>query len=152
MIVEHSFVTTRPAIDLLTEAKETLAKLGFIPEPSHQPGEVTAQRGCRNPRRAADVTRLPQRARVVYDRGLVMVAASVEPKGRERAQHRELLLSLALAIEERLAGAATRQAVEAWQQFNARIKRRTRIRNWSVAAFIALIGAAIIFAVVFGGR
>lgn len=153
MIVEHSFVSTRPGVELLTQARALLGTLGFIPEPSSDPGEVAAKRGCRVARRASDVTRLPQRARVVYDRGLVAIAASIEPKGgRERPQHRELLLSLALAIEEQLAGAATRKALDAWVSFNAKIKRRTRIKLWCTAAFLFLLLAAFITAMAIATR
>jgi hypothetical protein len=91
VVIEHSFVTTLPSTQALTAASEMLTKAGFVAEVQEgfRLGEtdwtvLQMKRGKKSVARAKDPTQCPQRIRLDWDRGRVTVAASIQPKVRQR--------------------------------------------------------------------
>jgi hypothetical protein len=127
MVIEHVFVSTLPATDVLAGATAYLAARGFQArrESDFQIGlqEWTAmemQRGKTNANRARSIAQLPQAVRVEYDRGRVTVALSIAVNStwggnstftfsgglvenrKKMRLHTELLLAIAKGLEQLL--------------------------------------------------
>jgi hypothetical protein len=87
MVVEHTFITTLESHDVIRMAWELLISRGFGPLPPQEmalrpqgPNVVELRRGRERPDGAKSVLELPQFVRVEWDRGRVVVAASITPR------------------------------------------------------------------------
>jgi len=103
MVVEDDFVTTLDA-----DAALSLAHDGFAPPPAPQSPSplsfIHVRRGRRRPGRYTRLRELPQEVRLEYDRGRVNIAASIEPRGRDRYVHAELLVAIVATLRLLLTG------------------------------------------------
>ena len=79
MVIEHTFISTLPAEEIMQRAKAYLAARGFARLPSDGKTHVLEmERGARRAAKATSIADLPQRVRVDYDRGRVSVAGLIE--------------------------------------------------------------------------
>lgn len=151
MIVEHDFITTRPAGEALESARELMADFGFSLLGPAGVESVQFTRGRKDPRRAVYcLQEQPQRAAVTFDRGRITVAASIEPYGKPRDLHRELLLTLAMLLEAGITvGADPAKLHSRWEDLHQRIRRdnfRRRLpRDLLVVSFLLLVMGALVF-------
>lgn len=145
MILEHSFVTTRGEHGVLQDARDALLSLGYAPEPEQPPSSVCSRRGSTKASRAKDITRLPQRVRIGFDRGLVTVAASLEVYGKEKDTHRQLLLALATLMEAHLGRGQPLAPIRSdWDRMHDDIQRRARRKHRITLAIALIIVGAIV--------
>jgi hypothetical protein len=144
MIVEHSFVTTIEEPQAMEQATNFLRMLGF------RPAGENSRRSWWRPRRSRLQRGLPsdfipREVKIEYDRGRVTAAIGIEPRGKPRKLHQDLLLAVVSGLEKLLAGqAAPEQAAADWQ---AIVTRRRRVVFWTQVVFVALVlafGAGVI--------
>jgi hypothetical protein len=153
MLVEHTFITTRPASDALDAAGALLAGLQFFVENPHEPTANASRqwrRGKLLARRATYLADLPQRVRIDFDRGRVSVAGFVELRHQRQHAARDVMVAITVALEQLLAQqkpveTASAQAL-ALQARVSRIDRTRRIILWSAVGAPVLLGlAALLF-------
>ncbi len=150
MVLEHAFITTADAPEVIEDAASFLEDLGFlvvvISETSLQ-----ARRGREKASKAKKVSELPQIVRIDFDRGRVSVGASIEEQRKAGDLHRMLLQVTARSLESLLARGMT--PPEARLQWNAvdeqiekdaaAMRRRSRILLF-VLLLILLIPVALV--------
>jgi hypothetical protein len=155
MIVEHTFITTRPAQDALNAAETLLASLHFAPSGDQSALAREWRRGGTTARRARGLSDLPQRIRLEFDRGRVSVAGSVELRRKQQRSPRDAMVAITVALERLLAdnqppdtAAADARASQARLE---RIDRNWRIAGWCILLIPVILIAATV-AWHFGGR
>jgi hypothetical protein len=179
MVVEHTFITTLEGHDALRMAWELLLSRGFSPLPQQEmaarppaPNAVELRRGRENPERAKSIVELPQFVRVEWDRGRVVVAASITPRtwmGRQytpgsmitkaidtRQPDQENMLlaiihSLEMLLAHRRPPAECVAGLDQLQHHLVQQARRARRRGWLIVGgvVLALIGFIIFAATTF---
>lgn len=89
MVIEHTFVTTLEAGDAMRLAADFLSRHGFVTDGQNafQIGQtewtsLEMHRGKTSIRRCAGVIERPQKVRVDFDRGRIVVAAMIESRRR----------------------------------------------------------------------
>jgi hypothetical protein len=181
VVVEHSFVTTLESADALRRASDFLKLHGFeaLTGGAFQIGQagwttLEMRRGRRNAARAKSISQLPQSIRLDFDRGRIIVAASITPSSiwggsswtrigfgldrgvpevaKKMRVHADLLTAIANGLELHLAkgvqapiAAAQWSAIETYIQHLARKRRR---RQWLLGLLIILIFAALVAVIV----
>lgn len=118
---------------------------------------VEYARGKSNPRSAIyRLERQPQRVLLEYDRARVNVAVSIIPYGKITALHKELLLTVARAMEVQLSDQSDPQEIRtAWDGLHAKIKKanfRKRLPRDIILGCVLLILLAGIIAAVVSSR
>jgi hypothetical protein len=120
VIVEHTFITTRPEPDAFAAAHDLLTLLKFQPAPDPV-GAREWSRGKKHARQTDTMTQLPQRVRMDFDRGRVSVAGSVELRHKRQLEARDTMVAITVALEQLLAhgqpmaaAAADALAKQAW--------------------------------------
>ncbi|MEW6249264.1 MAG: hypothetical protein AB1716_01340 [Planctomycetota bacterium] len=156
MIVEHTFITTLEPGECERLATGLLEACGFRRDSAAQ-GGLEFRRGAKSPEKAGRPDLAPQTVRVEYDRGRVVVAASLTPARKPSPEQRDLLLTVAGALEAVLAqGRAVDEAQEPWlavhQRIAARVRRRDRQVNFLVGGIVAFLVAVIALLVYLGNR
>jgi hypothetical protein len=164
MVVEHVFITTLEPEQAMQTALNFLQERGFV---SDGPSgfrfandawtSLKVRRGKTTVRAAMNAVELPQTVRLEWDRGRVVVAASMDVPAKQLPEHQGLLMSIATALEELLArrmvpehaGQSLRHLEESLVE-EARRKRRKRTRTLLI--LLAIIVALIVFAVYMGTR
>lgn len=169
MVVEHTFITTLEAQPALERAGALLSSRGFAHAGTRygSDAQLHMNRGNAKAAKARSVTELPQVVRIEWDRGRVMVAASIEASPTwggasswggisERPQkmtlHTRLLTAIANALEAVVArDLPVNEAAAEWDHVerdvaeaaaeHARRSRRRMIILWSILAII--IGAIV---------
>jgi hypothetical protein len=178
MVVEHTFITTLEATDAIDAAGNLLRSRGFtaLPRsasPVPPPWNVLEMRRGRGvPDRAKSILELPQFVRMEWDRGRVVVAASITPyvtMGRQRVpgamrscridarqpDQEHLLVALVGALETLLAhGRPADESVTALAAIENHLHdkaRRARRRLWLIlgGVFLAFITFVVYAAVYF---
>ena len=150
MLVEHTFVTTLDAEPALTASHEVTTLLGFLPVPDSAQGRQTCEwvRGMSKVKYYIRISDLPQRIRLDFDRGRVTLAVYVQERGREKPQlHEDMLVTIARAIEARLSGKTTEEALAVTAAPHAAIEkhfRRQRIIKRCLIAFLIVFVAAVL--------
>ncbi len=127
MLVEHAFVTARPAPDIMADLALFLTHLGFELESKTPLDVVEATRGKKKSSNGIRISRLPQRVHLTYDRGRISLAANIEVRGKEYPEHEILLLAVADVLQRRAEGRGSEQElIEIWIQANKRADKRGR--------------------------
>jgi len=172
MVVEHTFITTLPEPDALRMAWELLHSRGFTPLPAAElaarppaSNAVELRRGRPNPDRARSIVELPQFVRVEWDRGRVVVAASITPRTWMNRQYtpgtimtkpinarqpdqENLLMAVIWALEQLLAHRRPpAECVAGLDQLQAQLidkARRGRRKGWLIVGGIVLAFVAFI--------
>lgn len=141
MLVEHAFVTARPAPDIMADLALFLTHLGFELESKTPLDVVEATRGKKKSSNGIRISRLPQRVHLTYDRGRISLAANIEVRGKEYPEHEILLLAVADVLQRRAEGRGSEQElIEIWIQANKRADKRGRtMRGVSVGCLSVLI-------------
>ena len=177
MVVEHVFVTTLGATDAMRMAAEFLASRGFInsEQSAFQVGQtewtaLEMRRGRKTASHNRGVLDRPHSVRLEYDRGRVVVAASIDARtrsfwmgtGRElsssstRAQpYVNLLMTITQSLEQLLAnGRSPEQAAAPWTVLDSELaasdrtyRRRRVITLWIATIFAVSMVALMIFAI-----
>jgi hypothetical protein len=162
MVVEHTFITTLEPEQAMQTALNFLQERGFV---SDGPSgfrfandawtSLKVRRGKTTVRAAMNAVELPQTVRLEWDRGRVVVAASMDVPAKQLPAHQSLLVNIATALEELLArrvapahaGQSLRYLEESLVE-EARRKRRKRTTTLLVVLVIviALIAFAIFMA------
>lgn len=152
MVVEHIFVTTYDLADAMDMADDVLLDQGFKASSGTGPAREWT-RGLTTAKNNVRVSDLPQRVRMEFDRGRVMLAASIEERHREKTKlHEALLLGVAGAVEARLAGQSLEQSralVAAPQADIEKLFRRQRTgRRIAIGFLLAIILGIVVLCVV----
>jgi hypothetical protein len=151
MLAEHTFVTTLDADEALGRATGLLQELGFAVELNTD--ALEARRGKRDPARARNHNQLPQSVRLEFDRGRITAAVGIRERRKADVLHRDMVTSLARALESHLAhGMLAEEACAEWNEVQLRIKKKVRRgRLWAIPVVILLvllIGFIIVLAIV----
>ncbi len=147
MIVEHSFVTTLDPADAFALAEELLTPLRFRPEADAEGSPSRSwRRGAATPGKARGQGDIPTRVRMDFDRGRVVVAASVESRGMDAPRNPKLLaVGITLALERALAhGHPLAEARADCDRYHTRMAGRDFFRNAFLITSLALAIAMII--------
>ena len=166
MVIEHEFVTTLPPAAALAAAQRLLSDRGFSRDgasgesafPVAAAGgdapawaDLEMRRGKKRPTQVKAFADLPQAVRVEVDRGLVQLAAVVEPFRKAKPWHEQWLRSVAATVESAMTGAGAPAAGTpvdlAEREINGDLRKAHR-RRWVMAALLifgvlALIGTAV---------
>lgn len=148
MLLEHSFVTTRDVGPVMEDTKEMLSSFGFAIEMRDE-HSLQVWRGLPNPARAKNPNQLPQKVRVEFDRGRVIVAALIEERNRKFGRFSaDMMTALASCLEGMLCEGRSLQEVRApWDEVQIRIANLVaRQKRSNLIAIVILIG--IILAIV----
>lgn len=178
MVIEHTFVTTRDAADIMQAAMHFLAARGFAqpagPAAFPMGGEwkdLELRRGRKNAARAKSVVELPQIARVHFDRGRVTVLLTIEASHawggsgggfqlthgsiqgnpKKMQLHTQLLMAIATGLEDVLLhNTAPEVAIQSWDRAEqaAHAAAKKRRRRNAIIA-VVVIGIGL-FAALFG--
>ncbi|QOV88084.1 hypothetical protein [Humisphaera borealis] len=151
MVIEHTFVTTMPVGQALTTAGEFLSARGFQAqaETAFTMGgawqAIELLRGKAGAGSAKSLSELPQRVRLEWDRGRVVVAASIYPKNDKHQKNHVtlldpttsdiaavkvpealgcLLFTVVRSLELLLAQRNPEEAANTWQAMEAGVARR----------------------------
>ena len=156
MLVEHAFITTDTPDAALLGASTLLTRMGFVCEPCSEPNCVAFLRGRNKPQQAKKLSELPQHVRVAFDRGRVSVAASITEYRKAERLHRELLLTLAAALEANIGRAmAAETALADWnlvhEHIEAQARARRRTKRIVVGVLLAII-VGVIGLIIWEGR
>ncbi len=180
MIVEHSFVTTLDRDRAFSVADELLGTLRFTPEsapastgptvaelraarsditsalrfdggPTHRQTTRAWRRGAKRPSGARGQNDLPTRVRMDFDRGRVVVAASVDAPGMDTPKLPRLLaVGVTLALESALCkGAAIPDARAECDRYQTSMASRDRLRTIVIFSLIGLVIASLASLIVF---
>jgi hypothetical protein len=149
VIVEHTFVTTRPEPEAFATAGELMSLLKFSPAPDPSPASREWSRGRRDARQTGFMSNLPQRLRINFDRGRISVAGSVELRNKKQLEARDTMVAITVALEHLLAhgqslatSAADVLAKQAW------IARMDRRRKYVILGMVAIPSALLTAAIV----
>lgn len=140
MLAEHEFVTTRDARTVFADLLRILYQLGF--EPEQQTDDfIIVRRGKKTAARARNITELPLRIRIEFDRGRVTVAASLETRRKPGPLHREMILALIGAVESTGNGADMTTAQAEYDLVHQRIEddAARRRRRTVIVVVVALL-------------
>ena len=175
MIVEHTFITTLEGDDAIKRISDFLFQRGFTVVPKSafgldaQTRTITLTRGRAKAAKAKSIDELPQEVRVEWDRGRVIVAASIEPHERSSFSmssahikpdspklyvHRELLMVIATSLETLLSNQDLQMLEPRWKWMGElieqdRLKRRRRRRiGWTLLILLLLSPIIITFLVI----
>lgn len=171
MVIEHTFVTTKDAMQTMQSAMQFLGARGFERSEAAFPigGEWTTlemRRGKKKAARAKNIAQLPQTAHVQWDRGRVTVVLSIEPNyvwGGSGAQigfhigpstgnpkkmklHTTMLSAIATGLEQVLVYEALPDlAAQPWQAADEEARRLATRRIWrNVIIAIAVIAIFVV--------
>jgi hypothetical protein len=173
LVVEHSFVTTLSGHDALSTATTLLSRIGFAAD--SQGGAVANEveqmsiqmkRGKKTVRLASSPLEYPQRIRIDWDRGRVVVAASIETLLDSQQlrlkkefweaiarKHSAPMLALATGLEDVLSGHREPDAVlQGWLALEEPIRRQAEKRRrvirmimWIIVVlFVGLIAVCVL--------
>src|SRR5688572_28685465 len=97
MLVEHSFVTTMDREPAFRAVELSLSSIGF--QRIEAPPQTLELRRGRDKPHANGVGTLPQAVRVDFDRGRVVVAASIQEHRKPTPRHRDLMLAVVRTVQ-----------------------------------------------------
>lgn len=98
----------------------------------------------------------PQRVFVEFDRGKLIVAASIEPYSKPEKLHSELMVAIASRVQRAVQGTPEQEILDpAWRDLVVRIGKRNfrkRLPQWIALGFIVIVLAAAVVVGVIASR
>jgi hypothetical protein len=137
MLAEHTFVTTLTDAEALDRGQRFLEALDFEIE-SRLVQQLTARRGKSRAHRGR-IDQLPQRVKLDFDRGRVVLAASIEIHGKSKQLHQDLLLAIARALEANLVRGEDFSAFDELTDVQQRIENDAHHRRVGAIIIIVLV-------------
>jgi hypothetical protein len=148
MLIEHSFVTTLDMPAAMSHAAAFLAYFGFKVQ-SFEAGRLEAIRG-RVRATAARVVQLPQTVHLIFDRGRVTIAASIQQRtGDGLPAHAQLMTALVRGLERLLAHQLPfEQAANELRQVEAADPKHRTGGDYVVYGFLILLGVGLLIGLI----
>lgn len=145
MLIEHSFVTTRPGPEVLAAIGSLLAALGFDIGNDASGQAISGVKGGKRGNSSTRISRLPQSIRVEFDRGRISIAGSVEVSGKEVLEHEAFLLSLVDTIQRRVVAGEPEEALaRQFKEMQSQVDKRGRMVRAAGTGCLVFLGLALL--------